>query len=170
MTGCFRIGGLTKLYVMLGAVLLYIVYNVHKHSFKKSFNSLCSIKKAGSMKKEVSYSVYSPSYHGPYNSRLEITLIANRLKSTSSKKENLSRATSASAVCAFNDPPHLELAFGDSADAVCSKVGVSGLNTTKTAQIFITLLLPLSNQILVSVSLPYAIIIELSTYRLSLVE
>lgn len=55
---------------------------------------------------------------------------------------------------------HFQLAFRHSAYAICSEVGVSCLNAAKTAQIFITLLLPLRNQVLVSISFFYTVIVE----------
>lgn len=56
---------------------------------------------------------------------------------------------------------HFQLAFGDPADAVGSKVGVPCLDTPEAAEILITLFLPLCNQVFVSVSFLDAVLIEL---------
>ena len=48
------------------------------------------------------------------------------------------------------NPPLLQLALGDSADAVGGEVGVPGLDTAQTTQILVTLLLPLRYQSWVS--------------------
>lgn len=71
---------------------------------------------------------------------------------------------------ALNDTTHFKLALRNPTYAVCSKVSVSGLNATQTAQIFIALFLPFSDQILVCIALSDAVLIELSTDGLPLVE
>lgn len=80
------------------------------------------------------------------------------------------RTASASTVSAFNDSPHFQLAFGDSADAVGSKVGVPCLDTPEAAEVLIALFLPLCNQVFVSVSLLDAVLIELSADSFSFIE
>ena len=56
---------------------------------------------------------------------------------------------------------HFQLALGDSADAVGSKVGVSGLDAAQAAQVLVALLLPLGDQVLVCVALLDAVLIQL---------
>jgi len=80
------------------------------------------------------------------------------------------RTSSASTVGAFNDPSNFQLAFGDPADAVGSKVGVTRLDATQTAQILVALLLPLGNQILICVAFFYTVLIKLSADGFSFVE
>lgn len=83
---------------------------------------------------------------------------------------HLARTSSASTVGAFNDPSDFQLALGDSADAVGSKVGVSGLDATQAAQVLVALLLPLSNQVLVCVAFLYTVVIQLSADGFPFVE
>lgn len=71
---------------------------------------------------------------------------------------------------AFNDPSDFQLALGDSADAVGSKVGVSGLDATQAAQVLVALLLPLGNQVLVCVAFLYTVVIQLSADGFPFVE
>lgn len=54
-----------------------------------------------------------------------------------------------------------QLALGDSADAVGSKVGVSRLDATQAAQVLVALLLPLGNQVLVCIAFLYTVLIQL---------
>lgn len=54
---------------------------------------------------------------------------------------------------------NFQLALGDSADAVGSKVGVSCLDATQAAQVLIALLLPLGNEVLVCVAFLYTVLI-----------
>lgn len=56
---------------------------------------------------------------------------------------------------------HFQLAFGDPADAVGPKVGVPSLDAAQAAEVLIALLLPLCNQVFVSVALLDAVLIEL---------
>lgn len=56
---------------------------------------------------------------------------------------------------------NFQLCLGDSADAVGSKVGVSGLDATQATQILIALLFPLGNQVLVCIPFLYTVIIQL---------
>lgn len=56
---------------------------------------------------------------------------------------------------------HFQFAFGDPADAVGSEVGVTRLDTAQAAEVLVTLLLPLCNQVFVSVSFLDAVLIEL---------
>lgn len=56
---------------------------------------------------------------------------------------------------------NFQLAFGDSADAVGSKVGVTGLDATQATQVLVALLLPLGNQVLVCIALLYTVFIQL---------
>lgn len=56
---------------------------------------------------------------------------------------------------------HFQLALGDPADAVGSKVGVPGLDAAQAAEVLVTLFLPLRNQVFVGVSLLDAVLIEL---------
>lgn len=80
------------------------------------------------------------------------------------------RTASASAVSAFNDSPHFQLAFGDPADAVGSEVGVPRLDTPQAAEVLVTLFLPLRNQVFVSVSFLDAVFVELSADSFSFIE
>lgn len=83
---------------------------------------------------------------------------------------NLTRTSSASTVGALNDSSHFQLALGNSADTVGSKVGVSCLDTAQAAQVFVALLLPLGNQVLVCVTFLYTVLIKFSADSFSLVE
>lgn len=56
---------------------------------------------------------------------------------------------------------NFQLALGDSADAVGSKVGVSRLDAAQAAQVLVALLLPLGNQVLVGVAFFYAVLVQL---------
>lgn len=85
-------------------------------------------------------------------------------------EQELTRASSAAAVSAFNDPTDFKLALGDSADAVRSKVCVSGLNTAQAAEVLIALLLPLCYEVFICISLLYTVLIQLSADGFSLVE
>lgn len=55
-----------------------------------------------------------------------------------------------------------EFLFGDPADAVGGEVCVSGLNAPKAAQVLVALLLPLGDQVGVSVLLFDAKVVQLS--------
>ena len=52
-----------------------------------------------------------------------------------------------------------QLALGDSADAVGSKIGVSRLDATQAAQVLVALLLPLGDQVLVCIAFLYTVLI-----------
>lgn len=93
-----------------------------------------------------------------------------RKKKHMSKKLHLTRTSSASTVGAFNDPSNFQLALGDSADTVGSKIGISSLDATQAAQILIALFLPLGNQVLVCISFLYTVLIELSADGFPFVE
>lgn len=80
------------------------------------------------------------------------------------------RTASASTVSAFNDSPHFQLAFGDPADAVGSKVGVPCLDTPQAAEVLVTLFFPLCNQVFVSISFLDAVLIQLSADSFSFIE
>lgn len=56
---------------------------------------------------------------------------------------------------------HFQLAFGDPADAVGSKVGVPCLDTPQAAEVLVTLFFPLCNQVFVSISFLDAVLIQL---------
>lgn len=56
---------------------------------------------------------------------------------------------------------HFQLALGDPADAVGPKVGVPSLDAAQAAEVLIALLLPLGNQVFVSIALLDAVLIEL---------
>lgn len=71
---------------------------------------------------------------------------------------------------ALNDSAHFQLAFGDSADAVGPKVGVPSLDAAQAAEVLIALLLPLGNQVFVSIALLDAVLIELSADCFPLIE
>lgn len=71
---------------------------------------------------------------------------------------------------ALNDSAHFQLAFGDPADAVGAKVGVPSLDAAQAAEVLIALLLPLGNQVFVSIALLDAVLIELSADCFPLVE
>jgi len=73
-------------------------------------------------------------------------------------------------VGALDNPSHFQLALWDSADAVGSEVGVSCLDAAQAAQVLISLLLPLGDQVLVCVPLLYAVVIQLPADGLPLVE
>jgi len=60
----------------------------------------------------------------------------------------------------FNNPPLFQLVLRHAADAIRCKVGVSSLDATKAAEVFITLLLPLGNQVWVGYFLLDTVIIE----------
>lgn len=60
---------------------------------------------------------------------------------------------------------NFQLCLGDSADAVGSKVGVSGLDATQATQILIALLFPFGNQVLVCIAFLYTVIIQLCQRR-----
>lgn len=80
------------------------------------------------------------------------------------------RASSASTVSALNDPSNFQLALGDSANAVSSKVGVSCLDAAQAAQVLVALLLPLGYQVLVCIAFLYAVVVQLSADGFSFVE
>lgn len=54
-----------------------------------------------------------------------------------------------------------QLALGNSADAIGSKVGVSCLDATQAAQVLVALLLPLGNQVLICIAFLYTVLIQL---------
>lgn len=56
---------------------------------------------------------------------------------------------------------NFQFAFWNSADAIRSKVGISGLDAAQAAEVLIALLLPFSNQILVCIALLYTVVIQL---------
>lgn len=60
-----------------------------------------------------------------------------------------------------NQTYNFQLCFGDSANAVGSKIGVSGLDATQATEIFVALFFPLGNQVLVCIAFLYAVIIQL---------
>lgn len=59
----------------------------------------------------------------------------------------------------FKQTYNFQLAFRNSANAVCSKVGVSRLNASQAAQVLVALLLPLGDQVLVCVAFLYTVLI-----------
>lgn len=91
-------------------------------------------------------------------------------ESRSVQKLHLTRTSSASTVGAFNDPSNFQLALGDPADAVGSKVCVSSLDAAQAAQVLVALLLPLGNQVLVCIAFFYTVLIQLSADGFPLVE
>lgn len=56
----------------------------------------------------------------------------------------------------------LQLSFGNSADAVCAEVGVSGLDATQAAQVLVSRLLPLGDEVGIGNALLQAILVQLS--------
>lgn len=71
---------------------------------------------------------------------------------------------------AFNDPSDFQLALGNSADAIGSKVGVSCLDATQAAQVLVALLLPLGNQVLICIAFLYTVLIQLSADGFPFIE
>lgn len=63
-----------------------------------------------------------------------------------------------------------QFGFRYTADAVCTKVCISTLNTSEAAKVFITLLLPLCYQVFVSISFFQTVFIQLSTDCFSSIE
>jgi hypothetical protein len=64
----------------------------------------------------------------------------------------------------------LQLGFGHSTNAICSKIGVSRLYTPKAAQIFITGFLPFCNQISIGNFFFQTIIVQLTADGFSAIE
>ena len=71
---------------------------------------------------------------------------------------------------ALDDPAHFQLAFGDPADAVCPKIGVSSLNAPQAAQVLIPLLFPFCNQVFICIAFFNTVLIQFSAYGFLLVE
>jgi len=63
-----------------------------------------------------------------------------------------------------------QLCLGYTADAVGAEVGVSGLDTAQAAQVFVALLLPLGDQVLVSDVLLQAVLVQLSADSFAAIE
>ena len=57
-------------------------------------------------------------------------------------------------------PYHFQLAFGDPADAVCPKIGVSSLNAPQAAQVLIPLLFPFCNQVFICIAFFNTVLIQ----------
>ena len=71
------------------------------------------------------------------------------------------RAAPAAAVDALHDPPLLQLVLGHPADAVGGEVGVPRLDAPQAAQVLVTLLLPLRDEVRVGDLLLDAVVVEL---------
>ena len=63
---------------------------------------------------------------------------------------------------ALHYPALLQLALGHAADAVGGEVGVAGLDAPEAAQVLVSLLLPLGDQVAVSDLLLDAVLVQLT--------
>lgn len=86
------------------------------------------------------------------------------------RRKRLAGATSASAVNTLHDLALLQFAFWDTANTIGAKVCVPCLNTSQAAEVFIALLPPLGNQVLICYFFLQAVIVQFSTDSFPAVE
>lgn len=82
----------------------------------------------------------------------------------------LTRASSTTTMNALNNLSLFKFCLWNSADAICTEVGVTSLNATETAEILIARFLPFCYQIPVSNLLFQTIVIQLSWYNFTSME
>ena len=73
----------------------------------------------------------------------------------------LARAASASAMYTFYDLALLQFRLGHSANAIGCEIGVPGLDAAETTEVFVSLLLPLGDQVAVRDFVLDAVLVKL---------